>query len=310
MIDRRTLVGGAAALGAAAALPARAAAEEILWPPPETFRLWPGEAPGLPSQPPIPRIERNGWEGKEQWLRGVVDPIVGVFRPAKPDGRAVLAIPGGGYQFVSVSNEGIEVADALTPHGITVFVLAYRLPGEGWANRWDVPLQDAQRAMRLIRARAATWKIDPARLGICGFSAGGHLAASLMVGHDDAVYPAVDEADKLSARPAYSGLVYAVARGWPTLLGPDPTPEIVARYATDARITATTPPMFLLQAFDDPVVNAENSFGFMYRAHSAKVPVEAHFLEKGGHGFGARHIPEDLPGRLWTEMFARWTLKH
>ncbi|MEI9928163.1 MAG: alpha/beta hydrolase [Sphingomonas sp.] len=110
-------------------------------------------------------------------------------------------IPGGGYEFVSVQNEGIDPASMLTAQGITCFVLAYRLPGEGWADRADVALQDGQRAMRLIRARASRWGIDPARLGIVGFSAGGHLGGMLAVGHSDPVYGARDAADAQSARP-------------------------------------------------------------------------------------------------------------
>jgi acetyl esterase/lipase len=242
-----------------------------------------------------------------------------VFRPAKPDGRAVLVIAGGGYNFVSVHNEGIDVANALTPHGITCFVLVYRLPGEGWSNRADVPLQDAQRAMRLIRARAATWGVDSAKLGLVGFSAGGHLGATLAVGHSDQVYAAVDAADTQPARPAYAGLVYPAVsfnsagfegRKRNGLWGDSTDPATAARYNPLTRVDGSTPPIFLCHAVNDGTVPVKQSLAMIDACIAAKVPVEAHILEKGGHGFGGMHLPADSSGRLWTELFARWTGTH
>ena len=322
-IDRRTLMG--ATLGLAVA-PAAAAqdtgpqpyvpgASGVQWPAAEQFRLWPGSPPGAPTPLPKKDFTINGTH-RELWLRGVAEPVVAVYRPARPDGRAVLSIPGGGYGFVSVENEGINVARALTPHGITVFVLAYRLPAEGWARRADVPLQDAQRAMRLIRARAATWGIDGAKLGIVGFSAGGHLGAMLAVGHEDRVYEPLDAADSQSARPAYAGLVYPVvsfadaglnSRSASMLLGDSQDPALLARYTPLRRISAQTPPIFLVHAVDDPVVPVQQSLATIEACRTAKVPVEAHLLERGGHGFGPLFLPERASGRLWPEMFARWT---
>jgi acetyl esterase/lipase len=256
---------------------------------------------------------------RELWLRGVAEPHVGVFRPAKPDGRAVLVIPGGGYEFVSVHNEGIDVAAELTAQGITCFVLAYRLPGEGWDKRVDVPLQDAQRAMRLIRARAASWGIDPAKLGVLGFSAGGHLAAMLAVGHADPVYAAVDAADALPAHPAYAGLGYAVVsyttNGFDTRTDSGlwvglPDAATAARYDPLARVSTATPPCFVFHAVDDGTVPIRQSIAWMESCLAAKVPVETHLFEKGGHGFGGKHLAADLPGRLWPVQFGRWTAKH
>jgi acetyl esterase/lipase len=331
-IDRRTMLGtalGAAAFAAgsaraqqwgAPASPAAGDPHAPAWPPAEYFKLWPGKAPGTPATLPTPNNTMNGpADNRELWLRGVAEPHVGVFRPAKPDGRAVLVIPGGGYQFVSVHNEGIDVASELTPHGITCFVLVYRLPGEGWGNRADVPLQDAQRAMRLIRARAATWAIDPARLGLMGFSAGGHLGAMLAVGHGDPVYAPIDAADQLSARPAYAGLGYPAvsftsagfeARKQNGLWGDSTTPEIAARYNALDRVSAATPPSFLIHAADDGTVPILQSIAWMQACLAAKVPVEAHILEKGGHGFGGKHLPAASSGRPWPDLFARWTALH
>ncbi|MFZ3483191.1 alpha/beta hydrolase [Sphingomonas sp. 3-13AW] len=323
-INRRTLLGTALALPVAAAASQGAGAQSLpgvaTWPPAEHFRLWPGKAPGAPAKLPTPRPEKGGNPASpELWMRGTADPIVAVYRPERPDGRAVLSIPGGGYGFVSLENEGIDVASVLNPLGITVFVLSYRLPGDGWANRADVPLQDAQRAMRLIRANAGRYGIDPAKLGVLGFSAGGHLAASLTVGHDDRVYSPLDAADSQSARPAYSGLVYPVTSlssktahsgSAKTLLGPNPTDATVRRYDTPPRITAATPPLFIVHAIDDPIVPLEQSLDVLAAARAAKVPVEVHFYEKGGHGFGAKHLPEAAPGRGWLALFDLWTLTH
>src|SRR5436305_9462135 len=137
----------------------------------------------------------NGPHGsRELWLRGIASPEIQVYRPARPDGSALLALPGGGYGFLSVQNEGLDVAERFNAERTTIFVLAYRLPGEGWANRHLVPLQDAQRAMRLIRSRAADLRIDPARLGVIGFSAGGHLAAHLAPAFATPTYAPVDGA--------------------------------------------------------------------------------------------------------------------
>ena len=342
-LDRRSLMGVLLGAGAATGLgSARAAgvrrpaahpgpahpgpahpapAHDPAWPPREWFPLWPGTPPGAPARLPSPSIERNGFQGKEQWLRGAAQAIVGVFRPAQPDGRAVLAIPGGGYTFVSVSNEGVDVAGVLNPRGITVFVLAYRIPGDGWFNRADVPLQDAQRAMRLIRHHAAKWHIDAERLAAIGFSAGGHLAAMLGVGHDDPVYSPLDAADMRSARPAHVGLVYATvsmvsagfeARAENGLWGrnADADPAVIRRYTPLDRVTAAMPPVFLVHAFDDGTVPVRQGIEMTARCHAHKVPVEAHLFEHGGHGFGALHVPERSPAREWPELYARWSATH
>lgn len=290
------------------------------WPPPEHFMLWPGPPPGAPpgmahSAAPIPLPLGT----PQRWERGIRYPYVGVFRPARPTGRAVLVIPGGGYAFVSLVNEGVDVAHVLNALGLTVFVLAYRLPGERWLNRSDVPLQDAQRAMRLIRARASNFGIDPGKLGICGFSAGGHLGGVLSIGHDDPVYRPVDDADRLSARPAFSGLIYPVtsprtagpaSRSGPNLFGDSPSPVSLARHDVLARVTPATPPLFLVHAVDDMTIPVGQSIALLEAARRHRVPVEAHMLERGGHGFGARGLPANNPGANWLNWFAAWSATH
>jgi acetyl esterase/lipase len=254
---------------------------------------------------------------RELWIRGVPMPEVHVFRAAHPDGTALLSLPGGGYEFLSVQNEGMDAAERFNADRTTVFVLTYRLPAEGWANRSVVPLQDAQRAMRLIRSRAPELRIDPDRLGVIGFSAGGHLAADLSVSFDQPVYTPVDAADRLSARPAFTGLIYPVATlqsfthggSRDNLLGANPSQELVQARSPERHVTSATPPTFILAAFDDGTVPIENSFAWIDACRRAKTSVEAHLLAQGGHGFGFQ-LPRENPGSLWPELFARWMRMH
>jgi acetyl esterase/lipase len=207
------------------------------FPPAERFPLWPGPPPGAPAKPIVPSWTMNNPPpNRELWIRGVAMPEVHVYRPARADGSALLVLPGGGYEFLSVQNEGLDPAERFNAERTTVFLLTYRLPSEGWSNRSLVALQDAQRAMRLIRSRAAEYRINPARLGVLGFSAGGHLAADLAVSHAEQTYRTIDAADSLSARPAFVGLVYAVISLDPAiskgnsarnLLGPTPAKALV-----------------------------------------------------------------------------------
>lgn len=290
------------------------------WPPRKHFMLWPGLPPGSPagathSNVPVPLPPGT----PQRWEMGIRHPYVGVFRAARPNGRAVLVMPGGGYSFVSLINEGVDIANALNALGITVFVLVYRLPGEGWLSRTEAPLQDAQRAMRLIRARADGYGVDPAKIGICGFSAGGHLGGTLCVGHGDQVYQPANSADRLTARPAFAGLIYPVtqfssagpnSRSSGNLLGPAPAPGAGARFDVVARASAAMPPLFLLHAMDDGTVPYTQSVALMEAARRHRVPVEAHFLERGGHGFGGAGLPATSPGAKWLEWFAAWTATH
>ena len=324
-IERRTFLGGGLAMLAASAAaqspPAPFASDpDAPWfPPKERFTLWPGSPPGSPAKKIVPNwTMNNSPPNRELWIRGVPYPEVHVFRAAKPDGSALLSLPGGGYEFLAVQNEGIDVADRFNAERTTVFVLTYRLPTEGWANRSQVPLQDAQRAMRLIRARAAEWRIDPARLGVVGFSAGGHLAADLAVSFDQSLYTPIDPADRKSARPAFVGLIYPVATFAPSishsvsrnnLLGTGATLQQAAARSPEQHINAATPPSFVVHAFDDPVVPADNSLAWIGACRSAKASVEAHLLAEGGHGFGL-HLPRNNPGSRWPDLFALWLRRH
>ena len=256
-------------------------------------------------------------DGPQLWVKGIAMPEVNVFRPALADGSAMLVIPGGSYHFHAVQNEGLHPAERFNAERTTVFVLSYRLPGEGWANRSIAPLSDAQRAMRLIRSRAAEFKIDPNRLGVLGFSAGGHLAADLTVSYGERVYTPVDAADGLSAKPAFTGLIYPVATFQPfthaesraNLLGPNPPASLVQARSPELHVNASTPPCFVVHAFDDGAVPIENSLAWIKACQAAKVSVEAHLIAEGGHGFGL-HLPADNPGSRWPDLFALWMRKH
>lgn len=274
-----------------------------------TIPLWPGDAPGA-----------SGFKAKELppdaspvFVRNVANPDLHAFRPARSNGHAVLAIPGGSYWFVSVANEGVELAERLTPLGFTVFVLTYRLPGEGWKHRSDVPLQDAQRAMRVIRSNASRFEIDANKVSVLGFSAGGHLAATLATAYTEPAYARVDSTDELSAQPLAVALIYPVITmeaQWThemsrkNLLGDEPTSAEIRRRSAEAHVDASTPPAFVVHAYDDQAVSVENSLRFVAAMREAKRPVEAHLLQEGGHAFGV-----GIPGtssEQWTPTYARW----
>jgi acetyl esterase/lipase len=324
-IARRTLLGGGAALLAGSAVgqpgptPASADPAAPFFPPRERFPLWPTKPPGAPATPIRPNwTMNNSPPNRELWIRGVPFPEVNVYRPARADGSALLVLPGGGYEFLSIQNEGLDAAERFNAERTTVFILTYRLPSEGWSNRSRVALQDAQRAMRLIRSRAADFGIDPARLGTIGFSAGGHLAADLAVAHSQQVYQPIDAADRVSARPAFVGLVYPVISldtkisdggSRQNLLGPDPAAELIAARSPALHVTADAPPSFIAAAFDDGLIHIDNSLVWIDACRRAKVPVEAHLVSEGGHGFGF-HLPKDLPGSRWPDLFALWMRKH
>jgi acetyl esterase/lipase len=280
-----------------------------IWAAAEAVELWPHGAPGAEAfrrQPESPGAD-------PAHIFNIERPALHVFRSPRPSGQGLLVMPGGGYRFVSVDNEGMDVADRFNPFGVTVFVLTYRLPGEGWARRRDVPLQDAQRAMRLIRSRAEAFGVDPDRLAALGFSAGGHLAASLATGFEAQVYDPVDAADALSARPFAVGLVYPVIAMEPTfthqgsrdvLLGPDPSPEAVAARSPAHHVGPQTPPLFLAHAMDDEGVPVDNSLLMAAAMRAAKRPVEAHLFQEGRHAFGIGR--PGTPSELWPDLFRLW----
>lgn len=302
-IDRRTLLSLAATTAAAPALARQAGPAEVV-------KLWPGRPPGAPAVLPVTRITdrlaTTGWQ--DRYATDIGEPLMTVFRSARPNGAAALIAPGGGYIRVVIDKEGLEIARRLAAAGVTAYVLRYRLPKEGWANAADVPLQDAQRALRLIRAAGH------ARILALGCSAGGHVAASLATGHARQVYAPVDRADALSARPDLCALLYPVidmarpfahAGSRDALLGPSPVPDIEAKYSPHRHVTGDTPPTFLVHAADDASVPVDNTLAYLAALRAAKVPAEAHIFEEGGHGFGIR-LAEGRPAAAWPDLLLTW----
>jgi acetyl esterase/lipase len=276
--------------------------------------LWEGTPPNSqPGGQPEERVE----EYNILWVRHVHDPRIEVRLPARGNatGQAVVVCPGGGYAGLAYDWEGTDIAGWLNSRGIAAIILTYRLPIDGDVahKKWLCPLLDAQRAIRLTRAHAADWGIDPAKVGIMGFSAGGHVASTAGT-HFDAGNPqAADPVDRLSSRPDFMVLVYPVISmregithegSRVNLLGEHPSEELVHRYSNELQVTAETPPTFLVQAGDDTVVPVQNSLLFYEALLAHHVPAELHLYPHGGHGFS---LALDK-GRLqdWTQLCARW----
>lgn len=269
-----------------------------------SFPLWPeGQMPDAAhTEAERLVLERGAPGGHDRAILHVNQPILEVFRPAVPNGAAVIIAPGGGYFRLAIDKEGAAPARRLNQSGVTAFVLNYRLPADGWASGYDAPVQDIQRAIRLVRARAATWNLDVARIGVMGFSAGGNLAAAAVTRFDDQVYAAVDAADGLSARPDFACLCYAA-------MSMGNRPQGDARPGDlrplDQRVRSGLPPVFLVHAADDDTVPVSHSLDMFTACKAAGVPVEMHVYQEGGHGFGLT-LPDDRPASHWPDAFDTW----
>jgi acetyl esterase/lipase len=262
--------------------------------------LWPNGAPGTNT---TTGPEKDTTTAKDNLIAGkavvrlgnVASPTLTVFAPqGKNTGAAVVVFPGGGYSILAIDLEGTEVCDWLTARGITCVLLKYRVPGTGPYPKSAAALQDAQRAVGMVREHAAEWKIDPKRVGVLGFSAGAHLAAAVSTHYEQRLYPRVDAADDLSCRPDFAVVVY------PGYLAVE---EKGFAFTADVPVTKETPPTFLVQAEDDPV-HVENAVQYFMALKNAGVPTEMHIYAKGGHGYGLRRT--DLPVTTWPELVDVW----
>jgi acetyl esterase/lipase len=279
------------------------AAQPSGWPPAAdrpTIALWPGSAPGAPANLPA---EADTTTAKDNLIAGrplirlgnVSSPTLTLYQPRNGSaGAAVVVFPGGGYHILAIDLEGTEVCDWLNSAGITCVLLKYRVPDTGPYPKSPAALQDAQRALGLVRAHAAEWKIDPKRIGVLGFSAGAHLAAALSTHYDQRLYAAIDAADKLSCRPDFAVIIYP---GYLALADKNFAPN------PDINPTAQTPPQFIVQAEDDPV-HIENAVVYFMALKNAKVPAELHIFAQGGHGYGLRRT--ELPVTAWPQSVETW----
>lgn len=276
--------------------------------PPGALVLWPGAPPGGAAPGPQHDSARGSITQVEQ-------PYLIVHRPVQPNGMAILLVSGGGYAHIEAGKESGPAADWLQAQGVTAFELVYRLPQEGGGVA--APFQDGQRAMRVIRARAAEWRIDPARIGMLGFSAGAHLAGMTAVQPDAARYAPVDAIDGVSARPDFAVLLYPVLtmqRPFDTthakqqLLGSHPTQAARDALSVELHVDAHTPPVFIAQALDDPIAPPENSLLMAAALRRAGVPVELHQFQRGGHGWGLGK-PGSEPA-AWPQLLLAWLRSH
>jgi acetyl esterase/lipase len=234
-----------------------------------------------------------------KWLTNVTKPTLTVYRPAKDKdtGVAMLICPGGGYHNLGWDVEGEEVAAWLNSVGITGIILKYRCPrrpGDVKGEPAAGPLKDAQRAVSLVRSRAKEWGIDPKRIGMVGFSAGGHLAGATATNFDKRTYEPIDDIDKISCRPDFAVMLYS---GYLKVKDKD-------ELAPDLRVSAETPPMLLIHASDDKVSSVDHSVIMYLALKRAGVPTELHVYASGGHGFGVRKV--DHPCSAWTERCTDW----
>jgi acetyl esterase/lipase len=296
---------GLIVFGAMLTFAAPAIGQQSGWPPAAghiTRNVWPGAAPGAPASP---AAESDTTKTTDNLIAG--RPVVrlgnvsvptltlyeakGKSRGARP---AVVVFPGGGYNILAIDLEGTEVCDWLNSIGVNCVLLKYRVPGTGPYPKSAAALQDAQRAVGVVREHAGEWGIDPKRVGVLGFSAGAHLAAALSTHFEQRLYDPVDAADKLSCRPDFAVVIYP---GYLALAEKSfaPNPEI--------NPTADTPPTFVVQAEDDPV-HVENALVYYQQLKNAKVPAELHIYAQGGHGYGLRRTA--LPVTTWPEAAEKW----
>jgi acetyl esterase/lipase len=271
-----------------------------------------------PQPPPLPIRDAQViplWSGGAPGALGTADtdiPVITVYLPRSvtPNTPAVVVCPGGGYQNLASNHEGRQVANYLNSLGAAAFVLRYRL---GPRYHHPIELGDAQRAIRLLRSHAQEWRLDPARIGIMGFSAGGHLAMTASTHFDSGAPDAADAVDRVSSRPDFAVLGYPVismTEPWThkgsrtNLLGENPDPEVAKSLSGERAVTRETPPTFIFQTSEDTAVPAENSVHYFLALRTAGVPAEMHVFEKGPHGVGLAN--DDAALSEWSKLLANW----
>jgi acetyl esterase/lipase len=256
--------------------------------------LWPNGVPGEADlKLPAESIELKG-DYQIQILSNVSQPTLTVHPAEKPNGAAVIVCPGGGYNILAYSHEGTEICEWLNSLGITAGLLKYRVPRREGLEKHDAPLQDAQRAIGLMRSRADEWKVDPKRVGILGFSAGGHLATMALTSDGTRTFEADPEVDGVSAVPDFGVLVYAA------YLLDETNPDALS---PEVKVTDKTPPAFLVIAHDDRKF-VEGNARFYIEMLRKNRPCELHIFAKGGHGFGFKNTKEEIA--QWPALAGKW----
>ncbi len=312
---------------------AQATAQTSAWQPSPghtQIPIWPVSAPDPQpvAGPEIAKTEAKEPVAEKSWtyIENVTTPTMTVYSPTNANtGAAVVVFPGGGYQILAIDLEGTEVCDWLTQKGITCVLLKYRVtdvgpyPKSGPYPESPMALEDAQRTLGLVRLHAAEWHIDPHKIGVLGFSAGGHLTVAMSVHFDKRLYPAVDAADQLSCRPDFAVAIYPghlsraaaeydAAFGTTKFALPAPDPLSTADknlgLNPDIRVTSQTPPTFLLQAEDDHIDTVYDSLSYYIALQKAGVPAEMHLYAQGNHAFGLRHTK--LPITDWPRLVETW----
>lgn len=299
---------GASAIGLGAVAAARGQPGSM-----EAIELWPHPPAGAlhPDMTELVEQSSSSPDYSSRRMKGITRPRMTVFPAARPNGSAMLVIPGGGFAWNYFEHEGHYIADILNRAGITCFVLFYRLAQDGWRDPASVGPADAQRAMRVIRAQAARFQLDPERVGVMGFSAGGFLTATLATRHSAPLYEPVDAVDRLSARPMLTAPIYPVqsvdpAYAYdgvaPSLFGGSPTAAQIREWSPDLNVTPAAVPSFLVHAEDDGTVPVANSVRLRDAMAAAGITVETHLFGRGGHGFGVGARP-GFPDGLWLPLF-------
>lgn len=276
------------------------------------LKVWPDGAPGSLTSEKYSEKSTVTGDIVSRYEK-VTDPTITVFLPSaeKAMGSAVLICPGGGYGVLAFDHEGYAIARWLNNNGIAGIILKYRLPSdEIMKDKSAGPLQDAQEAMRIIRRKAMEWKIDPAKIGVIGFSAGGHLASTLSTHFAEKVY---EVKDTVSARPDFSLLIYPVisfdstfthAGSRRNLIGAKPSEDAVRHFSNELMITSKTPPAFLVHSADDKAVPVKNSIVYFEGLVRNNIPAELHIFQKGGHGYGL--AINTGTQSAWPELCLNW----
>ena len=272
---------------------------------------------GVPNSKPAPAnyIEANDKGNNDQWVTMVTIPTITPFIPAAgtANGCAVIIFPGGGYAGLSMDKEGYRVAKAFNSFGVVAFVVKYRLPSdEIMIDKTIGPLQDAQQAVLIVRKNAAKWGIKTDKIGIIGFSAGGHLASTEGTHFNK---PVIEDKDNISVRPDFMMLLYPVISfgtmahvgSRENLIGKNPPADVLTLYSNEKQVAADTPPTFLVHAGDDNVVPVQNSLMFYDALLSAKVKAEMHIFEAGGHGFGLNNLQSN---DKWIDWAKNWLIEN